>query len=254
MQKDILDSQKIIQTIAKLSLRIGDRFPDSGLLQVCKTLLAVAQETDKTVRWIRRPNLPVRIFSAAVIILIFASLAYTFTLVKIDIDNANLTLSDFITLSEAAMNEIIILGAVVIFVVTFEVRRKRRRVINAINRLRSIAHVIDAHQLTKDPDSITARAQATKNSPQRTMSAYHLGRYLDYCSEMLALTSKVAFLYVQRFDDPIANNAVNDIEQLTTGLSRKIWQKIMLVKAKETTENNSPPEQTGAPADLLRTG
>ena len=234
MRKDILDSQKIIQTISKLSLRIEDRFPDSGLLLVCRELLAVAQETDKTVRWIRRPNLPVRIFSALAILFIFASLAFTISLVRIELGNLNL--SDLITLSEAALNEIIILGAVILFIITFETRRKRQRVINAINRLRSIAHVIDAHQLTKDPDSMAKRANATRHSPKRTMDAYQLGRYLDYCSEMLALTSKVAFLYVQRFDDPIANNSVNDIEQLTTGLSRKIWQKIMLVKEQEMVE------------------
>ena len=47
------------------------------------------------------------------------------------------------------------------------------------------------------------------------------------------MTSKVAYLYVQKFDDPVSVNAVNDLESLTTGLSSKIWQKIMLARSAE---------------------
>ena len=34
---------------------------------------------------------------------------------------------------------------------------------------------------------------------------------------------------MQHFDDSAALAAVNEVETLCTGLSRKIWQKIMLV-------------------------
>ena len=46
---------------------------------------------------------------------------------------------------------------------------------------------------------------------------------------MLSLIGKVAALYAQRFNDPVALSAVDEIEDLTTGLSRKIWQKIMII-------------------------
>jgi hypothetical protein len=46
---------------------------------------------------------------------------------------------------------------------------------------------------------------------------------------MLSLVGKVAALYVQDLDDPVVLGAVNDVENLTTGLSRKIWQKIMII-------------------------
>ena len=62
-----------------------------------------------------------------------------------------------------------------------------------------------------------------------TMTDFELSRYLDYCSEMLSLIGKVAALYVQRFDDPAALSAVDQIEDLTTGLSRKIRQNIMII-------------------------
>ncbi len=88
---------------------------------------------------------------------------------------------------------------------------------------------VDAHQLTKDPGTLGRERESTAHSPKRTLSAYQLSRYLDYCSELLALTGKVGFLYVQSFDDPEANAAAGDLEQLTTGLARKVWQKVMLL-------------------------
>jgi hypothetical protein len=46
---------------------------------------------------------------------------------------------------------------------------------------------------------------------------------------LLSLDSKVDALYVQHCDDGPTLAAVTEIEQLTTGLSRKIWQKLMIV-------------------------
>jgi hypothetical protein len=94
-----------------------------------------------------------------------------------------------------------------------------------------MAHIIDMHQLTKDPERSLNhdRKTDTASSPKRTLTPFELTRYLDYCAEALSVISKLAALYVQRFDDPVTLSAVNDIEQLTSGLSRKIWQKIMIV-------------------------
>lgn len=46
---------------------------------------------------------------------------------------------------------------------------------------------------------------------------------------MLSLASKIGFLYVQDYHDSVATEAVNDLEDLANGLSRKIWQKIMTI-------------------------
>ena len=85
------------------------------------------------------------------------------------------------------------------------------------------------HQLTKDPESYFAPQQ---NPPvKRAMTAFELNRYLDYCSESLALISKIAALYVQGFQDPVLLDAVDDMEDLTAGFSRKIWQKLTILEA-----------------------
>jgi hypothetical protein len=41
----------------------------------------------------------------------------------------------------------------------------------------------------------------------------------------------VAALYLKGFDDPVALQAVNEVEDLTTGLARKIWQKLTILYA-----------------------
>ena len=229
LSKDYLDSKKIIETLERLCLRIEDRFPSAGLLQAARNLLEVARETDQTIRWIERPNIPMRLLSVAVIVAIIGALVYSFGQLKIELQS--LGLKGLVEFTEAAINELILLGAAVVFIVTFEARRKRKRVVTAVNRLRAIAHVIDAHQLTKDPDGVSKVSAPTQHSPQRTLTPYELSRYLDYCSELQALIGKIAFLYVQKFDDPVASDAVNSLETLTASMSRKVWQKIMILRS-----------------------
>jgi hypothetical protein len=56
---------------------------------------------------------------------------------------------------------------------------------------------------------------------------------------MLGLISKVAAIYVQEFPDSQAIGAVDEIESLTMGLARKIWQKIMVVGPSEQDSDGS---------------
>jgi hypothetical protein len=61
------------------------------------------------------------------------------------------------------------------------------------------------------------------SSSRRTLSRAELTRYLGYCSEMLALISKLAALHAERLQDTVVLDTVNDVETLTSGLSAKIW-------------------------------
>ena len=49
---------------------------------------------------------------------------------------------------------------------------------------------VDMHQLTKDPERLRADFPATAESPTVELTADELGRYLDYCSELLPLVAK----------------------------------------------------------------
>ena len=77
---------------------------------------------------------------------------------------------------------------------------------------------------------MSGRGAVTPSSPQRKMTPFELTRYLDYCSEMLSLLSKIGALYVQDFSDPVTLSAVDEVQDLTTGLSQKMWQKIMILQ------------------------
>lgn len=225
-----LDSAKIIDTIERLTRRIYERFPDSGLYQVSRQLLEQAHQAKERAQYIARPTGWIRLIIGLLIsLIILGFIATVWAIAAIDIRVQEFGFFDLIQALEAGINDVIFLGAGIFFLVTVEVRYKRNRALKALNELRAIAHVIDMHQLTKDPEYVLQRGRTTASSPQRGMTAYELGRYLDYCSEMLSLTGKLAALYTQRFDDNIVLDSVNEIESLTTGLSRKIWQKLMIL-------------------------
>ena len=61
---------------------------------------------------------------------------------------------------------------------------------------------------------------------------------------MLAILGKLGALLVQDFDDTKTLSAVNDIEDLTSGLQRKIWQKIMIVDRVFDTRCHEPSPQS----------
>jgi hypothetical protein len=138
--------------------------------------------------------------------------------------------AEVLPLIESGINDIVFVGIAVYFLLTIESRLKRRRALGVLHQLRSLAHVVDMHQLTKDPGRLLSSEPSTPSSPEREMSQPELGRYLDYCSELLSVTSKLAALLVQYFNDEVVLGAVNEIETLTTGLSGKIWQKIRLLE------------------------
>jgi hypothetical protein len=222
-----LDPRHIVATADALGRRIGERFPDSGLLRVSQELLAVAVATEPRVERLRQPHWPIRTAASAALFVILAIVAAVVVSVKVRTDITGW--ADFFQGLDAAVNDLVFIGIAIFFLVTAENRLKRRRALRALQELRSIAHIIDLHQLTKDPEYVRSPELSTASSPPRVMSRFELARYLDYCSESLSVTSKLAALYVQCFNDPVVLSAVNDIESLTQGLSVKIWQKIMIL-------------------------
>jgi hypothetical protein len=79
------------------------------------------------------------------------------------------------------------------------------------------------------PRTSSLPSARSPSSPARALGRFELARYLDYCSEALSITSKLAALYAQYFNDPVVLGAVNDVETLAQGFSVKIWQKIMIL-------------------------
>jgi hypothetical protein len=224
-----LDPQRIIETARLLERRVAERFPESGLRRVVGELLVVCNQAAADRDWVGRPHLPLRIAVMLCIgLLVLVAIGTLVILIRLP---AAAGLTDVIQAIDAGVNDLVFLGVGIYFLTTVEVRRKRRRALKAIHELRSMAHIIDMHQLTKDPERLrhTDVGGDTPSSPIRQLKVFELSRYLDYCSESLSILSKAAALYVQDFDDPGTLAAVTEVENLTNGLSRKIWQKIMIL-------------------------
>lgn len=225
-----LDTAKIVDTIAALERRISERFAGAGLGRVCAELAEIARENKERLERISRPNVGLRLASGAVLLVGGALLVYVGRII-LHLKSENTDLFGVMQGIEASVNLLVVMGAAVFTLVTLESRWKRKQALEDLHELRSIVHVIDMHQLTKDPSTVASVTPPTPSSPKRSLTPQELVRYLDYCSEMLSLTAKVAALYAQHSADPAVLEAVNDLERLTTNLSSKIWQKVSIVQA-----------------------
>jgi hypothetical protein len=208
-----LDAGQLVATTTALRRRIEERFPGSGLRGVAANLCELAERHAARSAAIRAPIWPLRLASC---LLLAAGLG--------------------------ALSSMFFLTAAGVYVASMETRARRQRCLSALRELRALAHLVDLHQLTKDPDRMLRPGPDTASSPDRHLTPFLLARYLDYCSEMLALVGKLAALYAE-FPDPVVLDGIDDVEDLTTGLSRKVWQKIAMLPhtAAGPTAPGAPP-------------
>jgi hypothetical protein len=235
-----LDPEKIILTASLLQQRIVERFVDRGLAQVAAEVAALGREVAAEAKALTPPIWWLR----ALVGLVVLAGAGVFVWVGsvLPLNQVGREAFDSVEGVEAAINTVILAALGLLALMSLEARVKRRRVARGLHALRSVIHVIDMHQLTKDPVTLSPDFRRTEHSPERSLDAVGMSRYLDYCSELLAITGKLAALYAQAVPDDGVASAVNDIELLGSSLSRKIWQKITLIDAKPVTKRKRVPE------------
>ncbi len=226
-----LDPALVVDTARILATRVEERFGARQLGVLARDLVVLAESMKTQSEELSRPWIGVRVVCGIGLVLLLGALITAGLSI-----NLNLAAGlrggglEWVSATEAAVNDVVFIGIATWFLLTLEEQLKRRRALRSLHGMRAIAHLIDMHQLTKDPErSVLGGAVDTASSPERDLSPFLLSRYLDYCTEMLALVGKLAALLVQNFSDPVVLGAVNDIEDLTTSLSRKIWQKIDIV-------------------------
>ncbi len=223
-----LDESKIIATLTALRDRIDNQFPDSGLGRVADEMIAVGAEVAECAEYLNAPNWPIRIFAglligAMIVVLYLAS-------PPIDLPQGAHKFSDVQSIA-AVLNTVAVVSVAVLFLLRLETNLKRSRAHDVLHELRSLAHVVDMHQLAKDPAGRRLPEPEITESPKGAMSPPSLGRYLDYCTDLLSLTGKLSALLVQRFKNQEVLSEVNEIEALTSALSGRIWQKIQLLES-----------------------
>lgn len=225
--KIALEPKFIIETAERLKRRVAERFPGSGLSQVADSVLEIAREADTRSSEIAKPLIPLRVAAWLLGVVLALGIGAAFLHVRVAGSIGNL--SELLQGADAAVNLVLLLGAAILSVTKLERALRRKKALELVHQLKALAHVVDMHQLTKDPETVSGDAPRTESSPKRTMTPFELGRYLDYSSEMLSVLGKIAAIYAQRIDDPVVLEAIDGAEDLTTGLSRKIWQKIAIL-------------------------
>jgi hypothetical protein len=230
-----LDSTLIRATIARLQNRIRERFPESSLSRVAAEMDRTAEENEAILDGLRRPIWWLRITGVVALLAIVGLAFWIINSFGHMADAGHGRFGDLLQAVDAAINEVIFLSLSIYFLISLEARFKRRRALRMLHRFRSLAHILDMHQLTKDPEYVLHDVTKTASSPERTLSRAELTRYLDYVSELLALVSKLAALHAQDLQDSVVLEAVNDVESLTADLSRKVWQKLTILDASRET-------------------
>ena len=225
-----LVAKHIGATVAQLECRIHARFGERGLTMAARDLgqlvkLVETKAGQSRVR-LRRTTLTARTFSVVIVVATAGALALTLRAAAIE--GLERT-ADWVPLVESTINDLVFAAIAMLFLWAFPERLERRTLLRLLHRLRSLAHVIDMHQLSKDPEQVMPTYTPTEHSISHGLNAEQLHHYLDYCSEMLSLTAKTAALCAEHSSDAVVLETVSTLETLTTELSNKIWQKISLL-------------------------
>ncbi len=192
---------------------------------IARDLVTLTESTCRLSHELARPWWGIRVVCCTGLLLLYG--AVVGVLASIDLNLA--PGGEWMAALESAINDLVLIGIAAWFLFSVEERLQRRRALRFLHAPRAPAHLIDMHQLTKDPERAVEPTLDTKSSPHHGLTPFQLSRYLDFCTEMLALVGKLSALLVQEFPDPVVLASVNDLGSLTSGLSRKIWQKIDIV-------------------------
>ncbi len=224
-----LDGQAVRRSAATLEHRIASRFPDRTLWEVCREVVGIVDEINAGTGISRRRVRLARLLSRLGVVVILLFLGAAIVLAARDLADERDLLGplDMLPLLETIINDLVFGGIAVFFLLRIPERMERARVLRILHRLRSLAHVIDMHQLTKVPERLERDA---REDGGLDLDRTELTRYLDFCTEMLSLVGKSAALFAEHTTDGDVLDAVEGIEALTSDMARKVWQKIGIIQ------------------------
>jgi hypothetical protein len=225
-----LEAEPFLTTLEELRARIGARFPKRGLYGVSGELLKVAAEVATSSELNRDRTRVVRGFSRVLIVLVTAGTLVLLGLaLRSAVRDGPARGVEWLSLLESAVNDVVFAAIAIWFLYTVPERLRRAESLALLHELRSLAHIIDMHQLNKDPERLRTTFTPTSESPTIGLTFEELEHYLNYCSELLSMVGKTAALTAEESRDAVVLDTVSTIETLTTSLSRKIWQKISVL-------------------------
>lgn len=234
--KEPLEASAVRESVEELHERIGARFPNRGLRGVAADLLVLIDQVQASATDTQGKVRALRVASRVVMLGILLATVAAVALATRDATKAGLDSFKLLPLIETVINDVVFAGIAAFFLYSFPERLRRGQILNLLFQLRSTAHIIDMHQLSKDPEQLKPSYIPTRVSKPLELSRDEMERYLDYCSELLAMVGKTAALCAEESRDNVVLDTVSRIETLTVGLSRKIWQKISTLPPGEAPE------------------
>ncbi|WP_175576990.1 hypothetical protein [Nigerium massiliense] len=147
-----LDPYAVKATVDRLTGRIEARFPGRNLPKVCRSIGEAVDDLliQPQPRSFRTSRYGSRILIVALLSVVVVGLG------ALLVQSANArqpeTWWEWAPLIESMVNDLVFAGIAVYFLWQLPHRAQREHDLAALYRLRSLAHVIDMHQLTKDPE------------------------------------------------------------------------------------------------------
>jgi hypothetical protein len=169
MPYERLEADAVLATAQRLQARIEARFPQRNLGRVAERLVAVASDVERAAA----RSVPIRVLRVAGLVVIGILVAGSITsLVAVLVELVRTSGSALAWLSalETIINDVVYVGIAVIFLWLLPGHLERRRILGELHRLRSLAHVIDMHQLTKDPERLAAAFRPTAETVEVGLS------------------------------------------------------------------------------------
>ncbi len=227
-----VQAEPVLDTVRRLEQRIDARFHGRGLHGLAGELATLVADVRTSTRNVRGRRSWLRPLSRVGIL---AVIAVAVTVMVLAVRSAALDAPDsgleWLPVLESAVNDVVFAAFAIWFLYSVPERLQRESLLELLHRLRSLAHIVDMHQLTKDPERLRASFRSTEASVEMDLTPEQLEHYLDYCSELLSLIGKAAALCAEESRDPVVLDTVSTIETLTVSLERKIWQKIAVLNA-----------------------
>jgi hypothetical protein len=222
-----LTREFVTATASKLVSRIDVRFGECELKRLATLVAATANNSHRRLNRPYRSGLVVKLLVWPGVFAALVGLVYGLSWLKLKVE-VNSAL-DFVQGLDALLGIMVMLGAASWFFLTLGSRLVRRKLTKAVQELRALAHMVDLVQLDKDPDRLNWKSsEATPLSPSlgKANTAFLLGRYLDYCAELLSLIGKIGALYSEQVTDTTVLGELAELEKLTNQYRDNIGTKM----------------------------
>jgi hypothetical protein len=223
-----IEAGRLRETTTWLEKRIRATFPGRALGQLARDLGDLVGDVEERCAQIAKPDWPLRVLAGTSIVLLFSLLVASFS--RVHWSTEKTTWIELLQGIEAGLNELVMVGLVILFLTSLENRRKRKTALAGLRDLRGVAHVIDMHQMTKDPEIAIARMLDGEEIDRLTGAELEL--YLSYCADLLSIVGKAAALYGQVLDDAVVLATVDEVEGVSARAAGKIWQKMAMVRGR----------------------